>query len=119
MIEEEQLGAEGYCFKKFRLEMSTWYYTQKEADIFFHVTKVADFHEAIKCFLNTSYNFMHDLQYFQLDLRNWHSDFQLSKLRDILMMIPKAGAQNMSLDSIKMSRKQPNRSERNSKVSKN
>mgnify|MGYP000940752840 FL=1 len=47
---------------------------------------------------------MPDLEYFELDLRNWFSDFQLPKLRDILMMIPKEGAQHMSINSKNISR---------------
>lgn len=40
IIEDESFDSDGYCFKKFRLELSTWFYTQKETDIFFHKFKV-------------------------------------------------------------------------------
>jgi hypothetical protein len=32
---------------------------------------------------------MPDLEYFEMDLRNWHQKFQLSRLKEVLMMIPK------------------------------
>lgn len=84
--------------------MSTWYYTQKESEMFFHSFNVEQFHTAMDFFVKSCYSNMPDLQYFELDLRNWFSDFQLPKLRDILMMIPKEGAQHMSINSKNPSR---------------
>ena len=47
---------------------------------------------------------MPDLEYFEFDLRNWFSSFQMPKMRDKLMMIPKEGVQNMSINSKNLSR---------------